>query len=142
MSNFLNLAMVVVFDDNYVRVEVDSSRHLCVAFWKPMYKSDEQWKEIKLRLIDIIKKYEVENFLACTRNSVFPTPPSLQEWLTEKVKEEDLGSKLKKAGVVLPDDLIVELSLQQIGESLLREAHIPVRYFKDKRRAFSWLGVE
>ena len=71
-------------------------------------------------------------------NMDFPVTPILQEWVANEILSKYKEMKIKKTANVLPKDIFVAVSFQQIY-SEDQNATYEVKHFDNKAEAISWL---
>lgn len=104
--------------------------------------SEDSFKEGFSQTNFYVKKYRPQFFLSDSREQLYIIPPEIQQWITENVYPVWAESGIKKLAILIPSDLLTQLSLWQTTQNI--EENIPklkyeIKYFDDEKAAWGWL---
>ena len=131
-----------VFENELLTMSYEKSDNLYVEKWQPTTKdmTEEQWKETRLKLMDVFVQYNADKILALSENFYFVITPELQGWLAENITKK-VGHRVKKIAITVPAEIFSEVSVQQLmDEKETGELH--TKYFGDEEEARAWLTEE
>lgn len=68
----------------------------------------------------------------------FVVAPKTQEWVDEKINAIGINIGIKAVAMLMPKELIAELSVEQTMDEKIGRA-LPIKNFSDRRSAINWL---
>ncbi|HEY9049175.1 MAG TPA: hypothetical protein VIN08_24910 [Ohtaekwangia sp.] len=102
----------------------------------------EEWIEILTRGAQEVAKNKATNWIGDTSN-LGATSDEHNKWVQEVFTPMVIKAGLKKITVVLPNDILGEMSMQEIMEDLKNTASssstMEAMYTKDINEAFAWV---
>ncbi len=102
--------------------------------------TDEDFKNQILHEKNAVKTYKPKTIFADATNFAFPISPILQEWHNDFLFPTFIEERLKKIGILVSNDIVVQMSVEQLINDDKNITFI-TQYFNDKNKAFEWLLV-
>lgn len=132
------------FRNNYYSLETDVAKSLLVytAFPESENMTEEEIKEGFLQTTLMVEKYKPQFFLSDSREQNSAITPEIQIWIAQNIYPRWYGAGLKKLAVVIPQELIANLSIQQTVDEVEEVKEVDtyeIRYFEDDLVAREWL---
>ena len=129
-----------VFKSKYLQIEYDAKNNICIANWteKTEKASHKEFKEWNIELVNKIQEKKPNGLLANTLDYKFIIDIELQEWSVSNVFEQFAKAGLTKIAMIVPKELIAEMSLEQFADEH-KEETIETKYFDNKTLAKKWL---
>lgn len=135
---------MTIEENKFVKINLDSTNSMLIAEWyiTTADMNDEVYKELFQKITQIIQTQKPEKWLGDTRNFAKPVTPALQEWIATELSPLWVEAGLKKMAMILPAELIANLSIQQAVEEIAGVKEISIfetRYFDNIPDAKTWL---
>ena len=102
------------------------------------YMSDENYKEIQLKTIDLFKKKLAKKMFIDVKKFNFPIVPDLQKWTVENIINTLANAGILKIAYLAPTELFSQVSIEQTLKED-EEQIFPYKYFDKKESAMEWL---
>jgi hypothetical protein len=139
--------MNTILQNNYVHISHHSASSLMTISYFPAteYMTEDEWKELMMEILEQIKSLKIRILLSDNRQMLFVITLELQTWFAKAIyKYVQNGNlvSLEKFALVMPKELIAELSVEQtIDESKALKMVTPYiqRPFSDIAEAEKWL---
>lgn len=138
--------MKTIYQDKHIKLDFDSDKHLMIAEFISVedHLSEDVIKTFIEEYCNKIREYKPEFLLGDHQNRKYIFQTDIQNWVASAVLKACLDSFVQKYAVILPSDLIQEISTTQVGEEAKSEAGeqlklIRFKYFNSKAEALSWL---
>lgn len=97
-----------------------------------LYKSEME------NYVELVEKYQPKQLLIDCKEFNFPITPNIQEWIDNKIFPRVLLVGVKYVAIVIPSELIANLSVQQAMEEP-EGAKFATRYFDNREDGTQWL---
>lgn len=132
MEVYRSKYQIIWFDDDN-SIIINKLTEQTVDFEEDIYK-----EEI-LAYTAILKKYRPIYVLTDLIDYDYPIVPNLQDWHAQTVFPvvDEIG--IKKAAMVLPQDVFSQISAQQTLDTSYEDYHFAIEYFEDISKAQAWL---
>ena len=132
------------FENKYITASVDKSKKMLSLTWQPETEnmSNEEFKEILLKLVDMVLQNDVEFWLGDTKLFNFIIEPEVQEWILPNYNEKLIAGGMKRMALIIPEQLFSEVSVTQTTEEMLEAAQnemFQIKYFDSVKNAQEWL---
>ncbi|MCG6148319.1 methyl-accepting chemotaxis protein [Leptospira levettii] len=111
------------------------NHHLIEVVWKPDY-SDEGYKSILLKALEIIDKWKISKWLADTRQ-IGLVSKSGQDWVNLEWFPKASNSTLRKMAVVLPESALSAISIE---DTTLKTGLVEMKSVPNMEAAWKWLA--
>jgi len=106
-------------------------------------QSDEDFKETTNQTNSLLEKYRPIRLLSDLSDFQFTVSIPLQIWSANESVPRVLKAGVKKSAIVIPNDLIVQLSIEQNADetpkNIADQYELEQRYFDDRQEAENWL---
>ncbi|XDD47507.1 methyl-accepting chemotaxis protein [Leptospira sp. WS39.C2] len=110
------------------------NHHLIEVVWKPNY-SDEGYKTILLKALEVIEKWKISKWLADTRQIGLVSKLG-QEWVNVEWFPKASNSTLRKMAVVLPESALSAISIE---DTTLKTGLVEMKSVPNMESAWKWL---
>jgi hypothetical protein len=97
-----------------------------------LYKADME------HYAQIVNKFKPKRVIVDCHDFYFPITPDIQEWIDKTIFPKILSSGVKYVAIVVPSELITNLSVQQAMEEP-EGTKFQTRYFDNREDAKEWL---
>ncbi len=101
---------------------------------------DSDYRNQMKRMVEIVKEKLPLFILMDLREFFYPVNPEQQKWINEEIIPAILHTGVRKGAFVLPADMIVALSIEQIYD-IENNTNLPVCMFSNYEHALKWLGI-
>jgi hypothetical protein len=133
-----------VFNTKYVVATYDDQAKIYHAKLLPETENmrDEEWKELIKSHLKVIEKFRPKYYIDDNTYRLYSYPPDIQAWTLELCVESWNKNGLKKYVQILPENIIGQITANQIGElantefSLLFEN----KFVKCYKEAIEWIN--
>ena len=107
--------METLFKNDFFQIEFDEKNNLFKSVWFDTEQtiSDNNIKEIITLSEKLIKEYTPKAVLANDRKRKFIYTVELQNWVALTLFNACIEAKVEKFAVILPSELVAEISTQQ-----------------------------
>ncbi len=128
-----------IFENELITMWYEEGNNLYVEKWKPTTEdmSEEQWKEMRLKTLELFVQYRANKILALSEEFYFVITPDLQEWLAENITKK-AGQFVTKVAITVPTEIVAELSVEQLMEEM-ETGELNTKYFDSEQEAREWL---
>jgi len=101
----------------------------------------DEFKAEMLTLVDVIIKHKATYLLSIMKDLRFPIVPDLQNWISHTIVPKFIEAKLLKQAIIIPDELIAQLSMEQTIDEVEHEKHEhQSKFFSDIEEAKKWFN--
>ncbi len=138
--------MEAVYESPYLKCLLHAGKPLIELVWLPASADmdDTGYYENLTAVIDLLREHRPKLWLGDTRQLNFTIGPELQDWNANVLNPEILAVGLEKMALVLPEELIANLSVQQSVEEMevknTKGGQFTTRYFDNRQDALAWVA--
>jgi hypothetical protein len=125
---------MILFDEKYLRIEVDKNQDLMVQTWKGNVSSEE-YREGVLKVLEIFREQKVSKVISDTKEQANVKKEDVD--FEEKLVPEFIKSGMKCYAFVIPTNSFAKLSVERFKKE--SESKLPLQYFDDVEKAREWL---
>ena len=101
--------------------------------------TDSDYKSEMETYTETVEKYKPQAALIDCLNFAYAIPPAIQEWTNEVLFPRILSAGVRKVAILLPAEIITQLSLEQVmGEAL--GLKFQTNYFSNYEQALKWIN--
>ncbi|MBN2663418.1 MAG: hypothetical protein JXR68_07185 [Bacteroidales bacterium] len=133
--------MKTVYQSKYLIMEFDADKSVLLTVWESASETldDERIKKEIAKTAEITEKYSPKFKIADDRNRNFMYSIDIQKWVANKLKTAYDNAGVEKFAILLPDDLINQISTEQtIAEA--NDNKNRVQHFTSIEDAMKWFG--
>lgn len=130
-----------IYTSKYVERFFDEENQMITSTWLTTteHMNAEEFKEEMQQLATLIKEKEVRFILSITKDLRFPIVPELQQWVSEVIVPQFIEAKIEKQAIIIPEELIAQLSLEQTVDDVELTEHIhESKFFSGIAEAKAW----
>lgn len=99
----------------------------------------DDYKTEMFNYLKFVEQYKTRNALINLSSFNFPITPEVQKWVDENIAV--VSNKIvKKIAFIVPNDIIVQLSVEQTMEEKEGSEYEFVGYFENTDKAMTWLN--
>lgn len=126
----------------YLNVFFDQDSQVLKTTWNQHNAQmlDADIKATILACVDLIKTLKPVYFLANDLNRAFAYPVDTQKWVAMTLAQACIEVELKKYAILLPDELIAQLSTEQTVEEA-GQLPFEIQYFDNEEKALEWINT-
>lgn len=120
------------------------SRLVYLAFPQTEEMSEEELKEGFIKTSEIMEELKPNFFLSDSRQQFSVITPEMQIWIAENIYPRWHHAGLQKLAIVIPTELIANLSIQQTVDEVevaKKSGGYEIRYFDSDKVAKNWLTL-
>lgn len=129
-----------VYKSTYWTIFYEKGEQLLIPIWsssssnmtKDVYKAEMK------NYLQVVEEYEPTRLLIDCREFYFPIEPEIQEWIDKNIFPKVLNVGVKYVAIVIPSELIANLSVQQAMEEQ-EGLKFTTRYFDNREDAKKWV---
>ncbi len=131
--------MQTIFDNEYIKLEMDLQKSLYIYTWKPEseFMTIENMFEYAKISFDTVKMYSIRNVIASGKDFKFPVVPAIQDKLNESIFNALNKGSIRKFAHVVSRDILSRMSLEQLFDDI-KEKTFQDMYFEDLSQAIAW----
>jgi hypothetical protein len=124
----------------YVLIEYFADLSLLQYHWQAAnaQMSENEYKAEMLHILHLFRQYQVQNVILDALESKFVITIQLQEWVNKNIIAVAAAEGLKRVLVILSQDLIANLSMEQMFEEDPNQP-FHTHYFSTVAEAQKWL---
>lgn len=133
-----------VFDTKYLNIKISEKDKFISIRWKKessQIKDDQTFKKEVLAFLSKMKEFSPVLVLNNLKEMNYPIAPELQSWYAQKMKENNVIPQ--KVAIILPSEMIAELSFKQtkdeLGDKVKKQDNYSVKYFDNENKAKKWI---
>lgn len=128
------------YKSKYLHLVFWADEELIEWIWLPETSNmlEREYKQEVLNALDVCLKVFPKKLIGDTRDMFFPIMPALQEWTNQIFFVPVLEIGLNRSAIILSEDLITQLSTEQIMEES-EASKFQTRYFDSKEAAKAWI---
>jgi len=131
-------------------MEVYKSKYWSIYYDEVHKMLNPDWDEKSSELTDLLYKQEMEQYtqivekyrpgkaLINCMKMFYVIPIDVQEWTNKNLFPRILAAGVNKVAIILPADIITQLSLEQVMEESMG-VKFTTKYFSDSQIAKDWL---
>lgn len=134
--------MKIVYQSKFLTIKFDEDKKIIKSFWSGK-NSDVTDKQIKKEIenaAQIIKEYKPSFIISDDRSRVFVYSVGIQQWVNITLHKASTEAGVKKFVVLLPEELVAQLSTQQVVEEHVGSRGYELQMFFDEDKALKWLN--
>ncbi len=136
--------METVYHSKYALHQYDEGSNTLYSDWTPETANmdPQTFRQEMEAWLEVFKKKKPALLYDECRNFSYPITPEEQTWMAKSVYAEWVKTGLKKYAHMVPEEMIAELSVEQMFEEILGmklEGQFPIRNFDKKAAAEEWL---
>lgn len=128
--------METIFNEHNATVAYEKDLNAIRVIWKTQNTSAEYRKTLTAAL-DGIKKYKAAHYLGDV-NKQGVVSPNDRKWFQDNIIPEAVKNGLKRAAMVLPEDIFKKYYLNQV-KNTTDTLKLDMRYFPSMKQAEDWL---
>ncbi|MDW7690452.1 hypothetical protein R9C00_23165 [Flammeovirgaceae bacterium SG7u.111] len=131
---------MILHQSDYHKFEFFEEKSLFKMQWNSgaEEKGEEWYKSEMLIYIELVEKHNVKFVLIDVAEVSYALKPSLQHWMEENILRRGEKAGLQKTAVIVPPDIIMELSIEQTFDEAVN-SKVQRRVFGDYKEAEVWL---
>lgn len=135
---------ITLHESRYHRLVFDPSRQEAMYAFNEATREMED-EEYRANLLEasqaMLGHAPILHVVSDFRKFYFTIPPDTQEWIAQEVVPLWMKAGVRKSAILLPSDLIAELSISQaVDETAEKAAEFSNRYFPDLTAARKWFA--
>ncbi len=128
-----------LLESKYQKIKYRKEHRLLFVEWiNTAEMTDKEYREELLKQIVEIEKHQVQKMLLDTSKFEFSISPQTQDWNNKNILSRVIAVGLKKAALLLTEDLFGQISIEQNMEEEKTGA-FAIRYFQTLEDAMQWL---
>ncbi|TAF64280.1 MAG: hypothetical protein EAZ55_11865 [Cytophagales bacterium] len=132
-----------LFQNAYIQIDYDADTKtiMQVSFPESTHMEVTDFKEAFEEASRCVEIHQPLYYLSDVRQQFFPIGPDLQEWIAQNVYPRWHAAGLRKLAIIIPSELISNLSIQQTVDEVneIRDINsYEIRYFDDIAAAKQW----
>lgn len=129
-----------VYRSEYWSISHEPEAELLIPIWNDNSKrlTEDLYKTEMENYVELVEKYQPKQLLIDCREFYFPIVPTVQEWIDKTIFPRVLAVGVMYVAIVIPSELIANLSVQQAMEESEGTKFI-TRYFDKSEDAKQWL---
>ncbi len=133
-----------LYETEFITISFEEKKSVITFSWTPATGSerffdDEFTRELRAEC-ENVEKTQAKFIIIDAREFMYPISPEIQTWIENEVYPLWASAGTKKIAVLLPKDLVAQLSVEQAIEENKEEAMISA-FFDDTEPAYRWFGV-
>lgn len=130
-----------IYKSEFWVIEYESQIKTIVPRWfaASAELTSELYRKEMLKYTDLVEEYKPINALIDNTKLGYAIPPDDQEWTNEELFPRIIAAGVKRVVILLPQELITQLSLEQVME----EEHgleFETKYMSNEKEAREWLN--
>ncbi|WP_026998252.1 hypothetical protein [Eisenibacter elegans] len=129
-----------VFESDYSYMEWDEVNSIFSHIFKPGSEdlNNDVFKEEMQTYVQHFKNLKPLRAIVNNKDMRFALSPDLQEWHAQNVFPQCVEAGVKKAAILVTEDIFAQVSVEQLMEEESSGA-FEVQYFEDAKLAKEWL---
>lgn len=129
-----------IHNSKYWTINFDETSKIINPEWneKTAEMTDSEYKAEMEKYTELVEEYKPQKALIDCLQLYYVIPPKVQEWTNTTLFPRILGAGVNKVAILFPEDIITQLSLEQVMEEVLGQKFV-TNYFSDKDKAKEWL---
>ena len=100
---------------------------------------DDDYKNEFIKYANLIEEYKPIFILVDTRKFNFSVAPKLQEWQVKKILPALNNVGVKKAAMLINEDIFTQVSIEQTMEEDANTHAWETKFFNEEKEAMEWL---
>ena len=129
-----------VYKSTYWTISHKKEQALLTPIWNnnSANMTEDLYKSEMENYVELVEKYQPKQLLIDCKEFCFPITPNIQEWIDARIFPRVLLVGVKYVAIVIPSELIANLSVQQAMEEP-EGAKFTTRYFDNIEDSAQWL---
>jgi hypothetical protein len=133
-----------LYETEFINISFEEKKSVIKFTWTPETGSErffdaEFTRELRAEC-ECVEKVKARFILIDAREFMYPISPDVQSWIENEVYPRWAKAGAKKIAVLLPKDLIAQISVEQAIEENKEEA-MTSAFFGEPEAGYAWLGV-
>ncbi|WP_026998251.1 hypothetical protein [Eisenibacter elegans] len=131
---------MVVYESQYSIFDWDEANSIFSHIFKPgsEYLTNSLFKEEMQQYVALFTKHKPLRAIVNNKEMRFAIPPDVQEWHAQNVFPQCIEAGVKKAAILVTEDIFAQVSIEQLMEEEASGA-FQVQYFENEKLARQWL---
>lgn len=111
---------IIILSNEYETIYFYPEKREALQVWteKTAKIKDDIVKAEQLKMAEVYEKHKPLYHLADARKFFHPISPELQKWINEVIAIRVKNAGVIKSGMVLPEEFIIALGVEQLGEEI------------------------
>jgi len=132
--------MKKIYENQFAQIFFDDLRKIMKTQWleNSVNITEVELKTSITKAGELVEQFKPNFQLADNINQKFAFNVEIQEWVAHHVAVPCVKVGVKKIAVLMPTDLLAELSTEQAAEE--NKLPIEISYFKAEQEALKWFG--
>ncbi|AFM06136.1 hypothetical protein Fleli_3830 [Bernardetia litoralis DSM 6794] len=132
---------MIIHESVFLYLEFFKEDSLIGLTWLPTTEdmTDEEHQRELLKYLDFVLELKPKRALNNSKNFLFTTSPTMQEWIDDTILTPSTKVGLTKIAIVMTQEFITGLAIEQLIDTALSSQEITLRSFEDKEEAKEWL---
>lgn len=133
---------MLIFENEFIAMYAYDDHKLFHFRWLPstFYMSEEQYKQILEKYVELARKHNSERLLADNVGMKFVIVPEMQTWSDELISSVAIELGIKRIAIIQPQDFFALFSVELAIEEMV-DNPFQVHFFDDQEVAIRWLGL-
>ncbi|MCS7019422.1 MAG: hypothetical protein RMJ87_08875 [Cytophagales bacterium] len=136
----------LIYEGALVHCSIEPTNKILYCEWLAANEmpSEELFKQEVIACFELIREKACSKVLDNSIAVNYPIHPEIQQWVADYMQQLAKEGYLKKYALIMPVDMIAELSNEQIIDEVNQaqqhnEAVVDIRNFYDEQQALNWL---
>jgi len=132
--------MKKIYENQFAQIFFDDIRKIMKTQWLENSENitEDELKTSITKAGELVEQFKPYFQLADNTNQKFTFNVDIQEWVAHHVAAPCIKVGVKKIAILMPSDLLAELSTEQAAEE--NKLPIEISYFKAEQEALKWFG--